>query len=69
MVPVKGGSFTMGSPANEAGRAEDEGPQAKVNVGNFWIGAREVTWDEYDLYAFARRRRRPPARRRRPPTR
>lgn len=57
MVPVKGGAFTMGSPANEAGRAEDEGPETKVTVGNFWIGAREVTWEEYDLYAFARRRR------------
>src|SRR5262245_38694219 len=39
MVPVKGGSFTMGSPANEAGRGDDEGPQVNVTVGNFWIGA------------------------------
>ena len=27
MVPIPGGTFTMGSPAGEAKRAEDEGPQ------------------------------------------
>ena len=26
MVPIKGGSFTMGSPENEKGRDADEGP-------------------------------------------
>lgn len=53
MVPVKGGTFTMGSPAREPGRDEDEGPQRKVEVGSFWIGKFEVTWDEYDYFAFA----------------
>jgi len=57
MVPVKGGRFTMGSPANEAGRGSDEGPEVQVTVGSFLMGAREVTWDEYDLFAFAKRRR------------
>ena len=57
MVPVPGGTFTMGSPASEAGRAEDEGPQVKVKVAPFWMGKLEVTWDEYDLYAFAKRHR------------
>ena len=33
MVAVPGGTFTMGSPASEAGRAEDEGPQVEVTVG------------------------------------
>jgi formylglycine-generating enzyme required for sulfatase activity len=45
----------MGSPAGEAGREEDEGPQVTVKVGDFWMGRHEVTWNEYDLYAFARR--------------
>jgi formylglycine-generating enzyme required for sulfatase activity len=56
MVPIKGGAFKMGSPSAEAGRAEDEGPQVDVTVKPFWMGAREVTWEEYDLFAFAKRR-------------
>ncbi len=56
MVPIAGGSFTMGSPANEAGRGEDEGPQVDVTIKPFFMGAHEVTWDEYDLYAFQKRR-------------
>jgi formylglycine-generating enzyme required for sulfatase activity len=55
MVPVPGGTFTMGSPASEALRGEDEGPQVKVKVEPFWMGKLEVTWAEYDLYAFAKR--------------
>lgn len=50
MVPVKGGRFRMGSPASETGRSEDEGPQADVDVGSFWMGKYEVTWDEYDQF-------------------
>lgn len=47
MVAIKGGEFLMGSPADEAGRKEDEGPQVKVKVKPFWMGKYEVTWDEY----------------------
>ena len=69
MVPVPGGTFTMGSPATEARRGEDEGPQVKVKVAPFWMGKLEVTWDEYDLYAFAKRQAAGrPARRRPAPT-
>jgi formylglycine-generating enzyme required for sulfatase activity len=53
MVPIASGTFTMGSPANEEGRSEDEGPQHEVTVGSFWMGKMEVTWDEYDQFAFA----------------
>jgi formylglycine-generating enzyme required for sulfatase activity len=56
MVPVKGGSLKMGSPASEPGRGDDEGPQVEATVKAFWMGAREVTWEEYDLFAFAKRR-------------
>src|SRR5262249_20743212 len=56
MVPVKGGSYKMGTPAAEAGRGEDEGPQVDVTVKPFWMGTHEVTWDEFDLFAFAKRR-------------
>jgi formylglycine-generating enzyme required for sulfatase activity len=50
MVAIKGGEFTMGTPDNEAGRIEDEGPQVKKNIKPFWIGKYEVTWDEYEPY-------------------
>ncbi len=53
MVPIPGGSFVMGSPPNEAKRSEDEGPQVKVEIAPFWMGKHEVTWNEYDEFAFA----------------
>lgn len=50
MVPVKAGSFTIGSPASEKGRNADEGPQKKIEISAFWIGAYEVTRDELDVF-------------------
>lgn len=50
MVPIKSGEFTMGSPASEATRGEDEGPQVKVKIKPFWMGAKEVSWDEYQPF-------------------
>jgi formylglycine-generating enzyme required for sulfatase activity len=54
MVPIAGGTYLMGSPAGEAGRAPDESPQHQVSVRPFWMGRFEVTWDEYDQFAFSR---------------
>jgi formylglycine-generating enzyme required for sulfatase activity len=53
MVPIKGGKFTMGSPGSEAKRNDDEGPQHEVQIPPLWFGKHEVTWDEYDLFAFS----------------
>ena len=50
LVPIPGGTFRMGSPADEKGRDEDEGPQVEVRVEPFWMGRCEVTWAEYDLW-------------------
>jgi formylglycine-generating enzyme required for sulfatase activity len=50
LVPVKGGTVTLGSPANEPGRDADEGPQHKITVAPFWMGAYEVSRDEFDLF-------------------
>jgi formylglycine-generating enzyme required for sulfatase activity len=50
MVAVPGGTFRMGSLAEERGRRVDEGPQHWVRVGPFWMGRCEVTWDEFDLF-------------------
>ena len=53
MVPVPAGSFVMGSPESEPGRAADEGPQHTVKLPGFYIGKIEVTWDEYDQFGFS----------------
>ncbi|WP_428658338.1 formylglycine-generating enzyme family protein [Runella sp.] len=50
LVAIKGGEFTMGSPAKEKGRKEDEGPQHTVKIEPFWMGKYEVQWDLYDLF-------------------
>ncbi|MGY5851403.1 formylglycine-generating enzyme family protein [Salegentibacter sp. F14] len=50
MIPVPGGTFTMGSPRNEPGREDDEGPQREVKVNSFWMGTYEITWEQYDLF-------------------
>jgi formylglycine-generating enzyme required for sulfatase activity len=47
MVALPGGTFNMGSPANEPFRKPDEGPARKVTLSKFWIAKTEVTWDEY----------------------
>lgn len=52
MVPIPGGTFTMGSPKDEEGRYDDEGPQRKVKIEPFWMGKYEVTWDEYDIWSY-----------------
>ena len=50
MVPIVGGTFVMGSPDDEEGRGDDEGPQHEVNVDPFWMGKFELTWDQYDIW-------------------
>ena len=53
MVPIPGGTFTIGSPDGEEKRGPDEGPQKKVQIAPFWMGKLEVTWEEYDQFAFS----------------
>jgi len=48
MVRIPGGSFVMGSPAGEAGRQTNEGPQRTVSVRAFEAGRYEVTFAEWD---------------------
>ena len=47
MIAIKGGSFSMGSPANESYRKADEGPQRKITLSPFFMGEVEVTWNEF----------------------
>ena len=52
MVPIPGGEFLLGSPAEEPHRKEDEGPQRRVQISPFWMGKTEVTWDEFELFSM-----------------
>jgi formylglycine-generating enzyme required for sulfatase activity len=54
LVHLKGGKAKIGSPESEPTRGKDE-PQREVDLKPFWIGAREVTWDEYSLYYEGRK--------------
>ncbi len=47
MVVIPGGSFLMGSPDNERGRYDSEGPQHDVSLPSFAIGRYEVTRGEF----------------------
>jgi len=50
MIPVPGGEVTIGSPASEPGRSDDEGPQFTVKLEPFWIAKTELTWGEYNTF-------------------
>ncbi len=47
MLPIPGGVFAMGSPDNEPGRSDNEGPVRDVEVSPFFMLETEVTWDMY----------------------
>jgi formylglycine-generating enzyme required for sulfatase activity len=51
MVVVPAGSFTMGSPAGEGGRYDDEGPQHVVTISKpFAVGKMHVTVDQFAAF-------------------
>ncbi len=52
MVPIPAGRFTMGSPASEGGREDDEG-QRQVSVAAFEIGKYEVTVGQFRQFVEA----------------
>ncbi|WP_008308449.1 formylglycine-generating enzyme family protein [Leptolyngbya sp. PCC 6406] len=49
MVLINGGTFTMGSPAEEPNRDEDEGPQHEVAVPPFFMGRYPVTQAQWRI--------------------
>jgi formylglycine-generating enzyme required for sulfatase activity len=50
MVLIPGGTFTMGSPAGEAERHENEGPQRQVQVKPFYLCTTETTIEMFLAY-------------------
>ena len=54
MVIVLAGSFTMGSPADEVGRSNREGPQRQVTISqSFAVGKYEVTRGQFEAFVDA----------------
>jgi formylglycine-generating enzyme required for sulfatase activity len=53
MVSIPGGSFTMGSPADEPERQLNEGPQHHVALAPFFIGAWPVTQAQWSAVVMA----------------
>ena len=47
LVKIPGGIFLMGSPEQEAGRDDSEGPLHEVQVPDFYLGRYPVTNEEY----------------------
>ena len=45
MLPVKGGSFTW--------QGDKEGDKLEVNLSSFWMGEKEVTWEEYEPFMLS----------------
>lgn len=57
MIVVPAGSFTIGSPPDEAGRAQDEGPQKQIQIGRpFAVGRYEITRGQYEAFLRASKR-------------
>jgi formylglycine-generating enzyme required for sulfatase activity len=50
MIPVPGGTFTIGTPNNEPGHRPDEAPRVEIEISPFWIGECEVTWELYRAF-------------------
>jgi hypothetical protein len=53
LVALPGGKATIGSPVDEAGRKDDE-KRREVTLQPFWLGAREVTWKEFNAYRYGK---------------
>lgn len=50
LLPIAGGSFVIGSLAKDKMKETDEIPQRTIQLSPFWMGAYEVTYDEFNLF-------------------
>jgi Uncharacterized conserved protein len=53
LVVIPAGTFIMGSPANEPGRYDEEGPQRRVHINRVAVGKFDVTRGEWAAFASA----------------
>jgi formylglycine-generating enzyme required for sulfatase activity len=56
MIVIPAGTFTMGSPANEPGRYDVEGPQRSVSIRQFAVGKFDVTRGQWAAFVSATNR-------------
>jgi formylglycine-generating enzyme required for sulfatase activity len=59
MVVISAGTFTMGAPANEVGRYDEEGPQRRVSIRKFAAGKFDVTKGQWAAFSSATNRATP----------
>jgi len=59
MVSIPAGTFTMGSPASEVDREDNESPRHQVTLSAFKMSKYEVTFEQYDLFCDATGRSKP----------
>ena len=50
MIPIPGGTFSMGCPEDAEYGYDDEKPQVEVTIQPFWMAKTETTWAQFDLY-------------------
>lgn len=50
MVPIPGGTFTMGSTDQDKNAQKNETPPRKVSISPFWMGVYEITHDQFDPF-------------------
>lgn len=50
MVPIPGGSFTIGTSPDTPDAQQDEAPQVTVELDPFWMGQYEITWELYQNF-------------------
>jgi formylglycine-generating enzyme required for sulfatase activity len=56
LVAIPGGTLTLGSPTDEAGRSTNDLAPHKVTIQPFWMGRCEVTWAEFLPFVFMDRK-------------
>jgi formylglycine-generating enzyme required for sulfatase activity len=56
MVVIPAGTFTMGTPENEAGHSIVEGPQRSITIQQFAAGKFDVTRGQWEAFATATNR-------------
>lgn len=50
MVPIPGGSYTIGAPPSDKQAEADEKPPRQVTISPFWMGEHEVTFEQWDAF-------------------
>lgn len=50
MVAIEGGTFVIGSVDGDKNAQPDEQPNKTIKIESFWMGSKEVSFEEFDIY-------------------